>query len=102
MLFSNVPYDASIVIFVTAIFERSTFKYGERGYRFVLLEAGHVAQNVSLAATGLGLGAINIGGYFDRDMDRVLGLDGVRHSTVYLVAIGRLLDGPPAAESGDS
>ena len=92
MLFPNVPSDASMVIFVTAIFERSVFKYGERGYRFVLLEAGHVAQNINLAATALGLGVTNIGGYFDREIDRLVGLDGLRQSTVYMIAVGRLID----------
>ena len=41
--------DASLVIFITGLFERSIVKYGERGYRFVLLEAGHVAQNLGCA-----------------------------------------------------
>ena len=75
-------------LFVTAEFARSTFKYGERGYRFVLLEAGHLAQNVNLAAAGLGLGCLDVGGYYDRQVDEWLGLDGVTHSTVYLLALG--------------
>jgi SagB-type dehydrogenase family enzyme len=79
----------SAMVFVTAIFERSVFKYGNRGYRFVLLEAGHVAQNINIVSTALGLGCVNIGGFFDRDIDRLLGLDGVCHSTVYMVGIGR-------------
>jgi SagB-type dehydrogenase family enzyme len=87
----------SALVFVTAVFERSVFKYGNRGYRFILLEAGHVAQNINLVATALGFGCANIGGFFDRDIDRLLGLDGVRHSTVYLVGIGRHGDAAPAA-----
>lgn len=79
---------ASILVFITAVFERTTFKYGERGYRFVLLEAGHVAQNLNLVSFGLGLGCINIGGFFDRDVDAFLGLDGVAHSTLYILAVG--------------
>jgi SagB-type dehydrogenase family enzyme len=80
---------SSIILFITAVFERSTFKYGDRGYRFALLEAGHVAQNINLTAIGLGLGSTNIGGFFDRQIDELIGLDGVRHSTVYLVAVGK-------------
>jgi SagB-type dehydrogenase family enzyme len=87
----NLAYDASVIFFITAIFERSTFKYGERGYRFVLLEAGHVAQNINLVANGLGLGSVNIGGFFDRQVDELLGLDGVTHSTIYLAAVGKPL-----------
>lgn len=79
---------AALMIFITALFERTTFKYGDRGYRFTLLEAGHVAQNLNLVANALGLGSVNIGGYYDREVDDFLGFDGVTHSTVYAVAIG--------------
>ena len=79
---------ASLLVFLTAIFERSVFKYGDRGYRFVLLEAGHVAQNLNLVANGLGLGSVNIGGFRDREIDDFLELDGIRHSTIYIIAIG--------------
>ncbi|HZW53530.1 MAG TPA: SagB/ThcOx family dehydrogenase [Candidatus Elarobacter sp.] len=80
--------DAEVVVFITAAFERTTYKYGDRGYRFVLLEAGHVAQNIALAATALGLGCLNLGGFRDRETDRFLEIDGVRHSAVYLAAVG--------------
>lgn len=89
---ANIAFDASMVIMITAIFERSTFKYGARGYRFVMLEAGHVAQNINLAVSGMGLGGFNIGGFYDATMDEILGLDGLTQSTVYLVAIGGLAE----------
>jgi SagB-type dehydrogenase family enzyme len=85
----NIALDTAMLVFITAVFERSTFKYGDRGYRFVLLEAGHVAQNINLSCVALGLGSVNIGGYADRQMDEILGLDGVSQSTIYLVGIGR-------------
>lgn len=85
---SHLAYNATALFFLTAVFERSTFKYGARGYRFILLEAGHVAQNLCLAATALGLGSLNIGGYYDDKVDDLLGLDGLTQSTVYMVAIG--------------
>jgi SagB-type dehydrogenase family enzyme len=85
---SHLAHQASAVFFLTALFERSTFKYGARGYRFVLLEAGHVAQNLNLVATALGLGCINLGGYHDRQVDDILGLDGLRHSTLYMIGVG--------------
>jgi SagB-type dehydrogenase family enzyme len=84
-----LAYDASIILFITALFERATFKYGERGYRFTLLEAGHAGQNINLAVNGLGLGSLNIGGFFDRELDELLGLDGVSQSTIYVAAIGQ-------------
>lgn len=84
----EIGLGASAIVFLTAVFERSLFKYGDRGYRFVLLEAGHVAQNLNLVAAGLGLGSLNIGGFFDREIDHWLGLDGITHSTLYIVALG--------------
>jgi SagB-type dehydrogenase family enzyme len=86
---SDLLLNASLVLFITAMFERSVFKYGDRGYRFVLLEAGHVAQNFCLVASALGLGCVTIGGFFDREIDEFLDLDGVTHSTVYMAAVGR-------------
>lgn len=74
---------------LAAVFWRTRFKYGLRGYRFALLEAGHVGQNLVLAATGLGLASVPLGGYYDRPTDAFLGLDGVNESTLYTVAVGR-------------
>lgn len=84
----RLAVDSSLLVFLVALFARSVGKYGERGYRFALLEAGHLAQNLCLAATGLGLGAIPVGGYYDQRADSLLGLDGLLQSTVYLTAIG--------------
>jgi len=55
----------------------------------VLIEAGHVAQSMLLAAEAIGLGAVPVGGYLDRDVDRHLGLDGVNESVVYVLHLGR-------------
>jgi SagB-type dehydrogenase family enzyme len=84
----DVGRQAAVLIFVTALFERCTFKYQDRGYRFALIEAGHIAQNLNLAAIALNYSSINIGGFFDREIDDLLGLDGVTHSTLYIIAIG--------------
>lgn len=80
---------AAAVVLVSAVFWRTRFKYGLRGYRFALLEAGHVAQNVVLAAEALDLAALPLGGYFDRPVDELLRLDGVNESTIYAVCVGR-------------
>jgi SagB-type dehydrogenase family enzyme len=97
----EIAEQASLIIFITAMFERSTFKYGDRGYRFVLLEAGHVAQNFNLVASGLGLGCLNIGGYFDKRTNELLELDGLTQSAIYLLAVGKEGDQStfPAVES---
>lgn len=85
----EVAHKASLQIFLTAVFERSIFKYGDRGYRFVLLEAGHVAQNINLVCTAMDLACINIGGFLDRQLDDFLGLDGLTHSTIYTAMVGQ-------------
>jgi SagB-type dehydrogenase family enzyme len=76
------------LIVISAVFGRSRFKYGLRAYRFALLEAGHVGQNLLLAAAALGLAAVPLGGFYDRRADQFLGLDGVNESTLYMVAVG--------------
>jgi SagB-type dehydrogenase family enzyme len=91
---------ASLVVFITAVFERSVFKYGDRGYRYVLIESGHVAQNLNLVSKALGFGCVNIGGFYDREIDDFLGIDGVTHSTIYMMAIGKKSDSDH--ESADS
>lgn len=85
----SLAHEAPLLIFITAVFDRSVFKYGDRGYRFALLEAGHVAQNINLTAHALGLGSINLGGFYDRRADDLLDIDGLTHATVYMVAVGR-------------
>lgn len=79
---------ATAVILIGAVFERTVYKYGERGYRFVLLEAGHAAQNLALACAALNLRALPYGGIVDREIDELLGFDGVSMSCIYAVVIG--------------
>lgn len=89
MIQRDLAASAAAVVLVSAIFLRSTFKYGDRGYRFVLLEAGHVGQNATLTAQEMGLATAPVGGYLDRDLDRYLGFDGLTESVVYVLLIGR-------------
>jgi SagB-type dehydrogenase family enzyme len=79
---------ASAFVAIAAVFWRTRFKYGQRGYRFALLEAGHVAQNLVLAAAALGIPALPLGGFYDRRLDDLLGLDGVDEATLYAILIG--------------
>lgn len=66
----HVNYDnAAAIIFFIGQVDRVCSKYGERGYRYLLLEAGHIAQNLSLAATALGLNHIPIGGFDDNTVN---------------------------------
>jgi SagB-type dehydrogenase family enzyme len=91
--YPDIVSGCAALLLVAAVFGRTRFKYGLRGYRFAVLEAGHVGQNVVLAATALGLGAVPLGGFYDRRTDEFLALDGVNESTLYTIAVGRALDG---------
>lgn len=90
-LLSNQPFtkNCAALFILTAIFKRTTLKYGQRGYRFVMLDAGHIGQNVYLAATSLFLGCVGIGGFFERQLEEVLKLDGVEESVVYVLGVGK-------------
>lgn len=79
---------AAALVVITAMFWRARFKYGVRGYRFVLLEAGHVVQNAVLAAAALGLPALPVGGFYDRRLDALVGADGLDEASVYALLLG--------------
>lgn len=81
--------NAPILIVLTGAFWRSMAKYGSRGYRYVLLESGHLAQNLQLVAGGLDLDALPVGGFFDDRINDLIGVDGVDEAAVYLLAVGR-------------
>lgn len=81
---------ANVVFVWTAVFGRSAWKYGERAYRYVYLDGGHIAQNVALAAVALGLGSCQIAALFDDDVNALLGVDGETESVLYMTAVGRL------------
>jgi SagB-type dehydrogenase family enzyme len=79
---------ASAVIVLTGVFARSTARYGPRGYRYVLLEAGHIGQNVHLASGALGIGCRALGGTDDIGLEELLEIDGETESVVYALALG--------------
>ena len=79
---------APLVLIWTAIFERSKWKYGQRAYRYVYLDAGHIGQNLALSATGIGLGSCQIGAFFDDEINQILEVDGTAESVIYLSVAG--------------
>ena len=84
-----VDISKSCAVFIlSSSFWKQNGKYGPRGYRFALMEAGHIGQNIQLASTGLDLGSVCIGGYFDDELNKLLDLDGINEGTIYAVAIG--------------
>jgi SagB-type dehydrogenase family enzyme len=68
---------------------RMSYRYGERGYRYLHLDAGHVCQNLYLAAEAIGCGVCAIAAFEDDDVNRVLGLDGESRFAVYLGTVGK-------------
>ncbi|MBN2107485.1 MAG: SagB/ThcOx family dehydrogenase [Deltaproteobacteria bacterium] len=80
--------DSAAVFLWTAIPGRSTWKYHERAYRYIYLDAGHIGQNLCLAATALGLGCCTIGAFFDTEVNEIIGIDGQNETAVYLGVIG--------------
>jgi SagB-type dehydrogenase family enzyme len=79
---------APIVFLWTAIFQRSKFKYHQRAYRYIYLDAGHIAENLALAAVSLDLGSCQIGAFLDEPINQILDLDGIEESILYLSAVG--------------
>lgn len=84
---------ASVAFAISACFERQSVKYAERAYRFTLLECGHVAQNILLMATAMGLDALPVGGFMDDDVHDYLQLDGRREAVLYLILMGSPIAG---------
>jgi SagB-type dehydrogenase family enzyme len=81
---------ASAVTFLwVAVAERMTWKYSERGFRFLHLDAGHVCQNLYLAADAISCGVCAIGGFNDEDVNPLLGLDGEDHFVIYIATVGK-------------
>jgi SagB-type dehydrogenase family enzyme len=83
--------ECAVVFVWTAVFYRCKWKYKQRAYRYIYLDAGHLAQNLALAAVGLGLGSCQIGALFDDEVNALLGIDGVEESTVYMSVVGHPL-----------
>jgi len=83
-----------LILIQSLVFARTQAKYLERGYRFGLLESGHIAQNLLLVAVALGLAAAPIGGFWDDPFNQLLGLDTEREAVVYSVLVGHAASGP--------
>jgi SagB-type dehydrogenase family enzyme len=82
--------DFAAAFILTAVFDRTLSKYGQRGYRYIYIEAGHISQNISLQATSLGLGSVCVGAFLDQEVNELLGIDGNEEAVIYLHACGRL------------
>jgi SagB-type dehydrogenase family enzyme len=84
----NFMMNAGVVVIWSAILRRNFSKYGHRGLRYVMMDAGHICQNLLLAAEALELGACPVAAFYDDELNRLLGLDGDEESVIYLAAVG--------------
>jgi len=86
--------DAAVIVVHASHLPNAVSKYGNRAYRYLHLDAGHIGQRINLAAIQMGLGASGIGGFFDDEVNDLLHLS-LEYAIVYITTIGR-----PAAVSG--
>jgi SagB-type dehydrogenase family enzyme len=84
-----IAAECDAVFVWTAVLERSRWKYGERFLRYALLDAGHIAESVALAATALGLGSCQIAAFFDDEAAALLDVDPEVEPVVYMTTVGR-------------
>ena len=85
---NNWIASAGAVLFLTATFKRNQLKYGDRGYRGVLLDAGHLSQNILLGCTALGYSACIIVACLDDPVNDFLNIDGIEESILFAISIG--------------
>jgi SagB-type dehydrogenase family enzyme len=80
--------DAGAVLFHTADLKQAVGRYGDRVYRYLHMDAGHLGQRLNLAAIHLGLGVSGIGGFFDDQVNEVLGIP-PDEAVLYITTLGR-------------
>lgn len=80
--------NGAIDIVISAVYERTTTKYSDRGVRYVHMEAGHAAQNICLQATALGLGVVTVGAFDDDQVKDVVGML-EDEFPLYVIPVGR-------------
>lgn len=81
--------NGAATFFWVAVVERMFWRYVERGYRYLHLDAGHVCQNLALGAEQIGGGICPIAAFDDEELNKVLGLDGEEMFVIYLASAGK-------------
>lgn len=80
--------NAAVNFLWTAVVRRTMSKYGHRALRYICMDAGHICQNLLLAAEFLGFGGCPMAAFYDDEVNRLLGVDGQEESTLYLASVG--------------
>ncbi len=81
--------NSAVNFIFTAIPYRTAWRYGQRGYRYLYLDAGHIGQNLHLAAEAIKSGCCMIGAYLDEGLNAALGIDGIAEFVIYVAALGK-------------
>lgn len=82
-------FNSAATFIWVAVTQRMTWRYVERGYRYLHLDAGHVCQNLYLTAEAIGCGVCAIAAFLDEEMNSVLKLDGEELFVIYLSSLGK-------------
>jgi SagB-type dehydrogenase family enzyme len=85
----QIAYNSAVNFVWTAIIERSKWKYLQRCYRYIYMDAGHIGQNFYLVAEALELGACTIGAIYDDELNKLLEIDGIHETVIYVGVIGK-------------
>jgi SagB-type dehydrogenase family enzyme len=90
---------AACAVLLTNVFDRYRFRYANRGYRYALIDSGHIGENLRLAAGSAGLGEWGPLRFHDDRLNRLIGVDGIEEAVCAVHLLGALGE-PAAAERG--
>jgi SagB-type dehydrogenase family enzyme len=86
---SEMVKDSAITFIWVAVLYRMTYRYGNRGIRYLHLDAGHICQNLYLASEAIDCGVCAVGGFIDDTVNALLGLDGEEQFVTYMATVGK-------------
>jgi SagB-type dehydrogenase family enzyme len=81
--------ESAVTFIWVAVIYRMKWRYGERAYRYIFLDAGHIAQNLYLSAEAINCGVCVIGAFSDDELNSILDLDGKEQFVIYMATVGK-------------
>jgi SagB-type dehydrogenase family enzyme len=82
--------DAPVNIVICALYQRTSYRYGRRGERYVHIEVGHAGENIHLQAVALGLATVEVGAFDDEEVQKVLGVE-EQIKPLYIMPLGKAM-----------
>ena len=80
--------NAGFIIIITGKLWKQIRKYGNRGLKYMLIEAGEIAENIHLSAQSFGIGTVDVAGYYDREVEELIGIDGTSEYVMHTIIGG--------------